>query len=117
MALGLVTGLSAAARAADLLLQVAGNRHILNKGDIRRAAAILRETGYVVTISLGKDTAKLVCTLTTQNIGKTMKVLIAGKPVIDAVITSPICNGELAISGAFSKKEAEKVARDLKPAT
>lgn len=116
----LVAGLTALPRpalAAELTLQVGGQQHVLKKGDIRSAAAILQETGYAISVSLDKDAAKLLCTLTTQYRYKKMKLLLNGKPVIDAVIMSAICGGRLVISGSFSKKEAEKIASDLKPAT
>jgi len=110
-------GLPKSALAAELTLQVAGQQHVLKKGDIRSAAAILQETGYAVSVSLDQGAAKLLCTLTAQNISKRMKILLNGKPVIDAVIRAAICGGLIVITGAFSKKEAEKIASDLKQAT
>jgi len=101
------------ASAAQLTLLVGGEQHVLKKGDIQSATAIVQETGYAVSISLGKDATKLLCTLTTQHVRKKMKMLLGGKVVIDAVIQTAICGGKIIITGAFSKADAEKIARDL----
>lgn len=113
MIAGLI-GVPKAALAAELTIRVAGSQHVLKKGDIQSAEAIVQHTRYAVSVSLGTDATKLLCTLTTQNIGKEMIMLLDGKTVINAVIQSAICGGKILITGAFSKEEAEKIARDLK---
>lgn len=115
MVVGLI-GLPKPVLAAELALQVAGNQQVLKKGDIQGAESIVHYSGYAVSISLGPDATKLLCTLTTQNIGQKMKVLLNGKTVIDAVIRSAICGGKILVTGSFSKEEADNIARDLKTA-
>ena len=86
----------------------------LHKADITDATASFQNNVPAVFLSLSPAMTARFCTLTTAHIGKSLKIVIGGKTVIDAIIQSRICGGKLMITGRFTVEQTKQMAAQLK---
>jgi preprotein translocase subunit SecD len=82
------------------------------QGALIAAAAIQREPSgeWSVLVTFHPAEARRFHELTRDALGQTVALLADGAPLIAAVVREPIGGGRLAISGRFTRAEAEDIA-------
>lgn len=105
-----VTG-AAAERLGSLV--VAGKTIPLSKSDIIKATWGLSSGFPVVKISFSPAMTLKLCKLTADNISKQMVLKVRGTVIVDAVIVSKICSGNMEVTGRFTMWDVKKIAKQL----
>lgn len=83
-------------------------------GDIVAEASAGAPSGFPgVSVNLTAEAAAAFCTLTGENIGRSLAVVADGQILIAPVIQEAICGGGIVISGNFTKEEAARLADAL----
>lgn len=78
--------------------------------DFRSAELMLDENNApMVVVHLSDDASTRIATLTRENIGQVMAVLIEGELLIAATVMSEISGGQLALRGFSSVEEAQRL--------
>lgn len=89
-------------------------RKVLMTGaDIAAAHAGLDDGRPFVALEFSPAGAAKLATVTQENVGRRMAVLVDGRVLTVAVINSPISGGRLSLSGAMTADEARDTARVL----
>lgn len=78
--------------------------------DFRSAELLLDENNAsIVVVRLSDDARTRFATLTRDNIGQVIAILVDGKLLIAATVTEEISGGQLALSGFSSAEEAQRL--------
>lgn len=82
---------------------------------LEKAAVEFDQTTNTPLVSLKFDSegTKLFADITTQNIGKTVAILLDGTAISTPSVDEPITTGEAVIQGDFNLEEAKDLARSL----
>ena len=89
---------------------------VLKPGMVQKATARVDEFGQVVVlIELTRDAARQFGELTGKNVGNSLELVIDGKVVVKAIVNQRIDGGQIQLSGNFTLKEAQAIARTLQP--
>lgn len=92
------------------------NKVLMTGESIEKASFAKNDSGtYDVTVFLNKSGAEKFHALTKSLIGKKLAVILDGELLTAPEIMEAISGGTFQISGAFTKDEADKIARGLTP--
>ncbi len=86
---------------------------ILNAKDIAGAKAITIEERPVIDVRFTSAGAKALKDLTTANAGKRLAIVLDGKVLMAPLIRDGVTEGRSQITGAFTTKETERIAKVL----
>jgi hypothetical protein len=90
-------------------------RFVIKPGMVQKATAAFDELGRAfVRIELTRQAARQFGELTGNNVGNDLELVIDGKVVVKARIIQRI-EGEIQLSGNYTLKEAQDLARKIQP--
>ena len=79
---------------------------VLTASDIKTVAAKqLDGDGYALQLTLTENGAQKFATVTSQNLGKTISIIIDGEVIMDPTVVDAITNGEFVITNIESKEK------------
>jgi preprotein translocase subunit SecD len=83
--------------------------------EIKQAKADIQGSGNepVLIIVLTDASARIFAEVTGKNVGKAIDIRVDGRSVLKPIVREPILGGTLAISGRFSRNEANEIAGRL----
>ncbi len=107
---------------SEILYMRDGNSAIAVRilGGINGSSIVRATSGFdaisnepIVNIEFNMSGAKKFAAMTSQNIGKTIAIVLDGKVISAPRVNEPILGGEVQISGSFSVQEANELAANL----
>ncbi len=93
---------------------IAVEDEVLMTGEVVDRATVSFDQGVAVSLTLNKEGGRLFRKITTENVGRSLAIILDGVVHSFPKINEPIGGGQASISGGFTLQEAQQLAKALR---
>ena len=88
---------------------------LLSAQDIAQAKVVSDANDrHMIELTFTDTAGKKFGKATEQHLGKPLAIIVDGKVIFAPVVRTPITDGKAQVTGAFSKEEAERIAKAIR---